>query len=210
MATLIKTLLLVLEELFYFVFPLSDDELTIKKLTGESVRRKLQASRSGETIVLAQFADAEVRALLHLVKFHHHPRALKLTASLFESWLEMHVHAPSVIVPIPLSKERLRKRGYNQSELIARAAITNLPSHRVDTSILQRTRDTQPQTKLKRTERLKNMTGAFSAATGTQSLAGLHIILLDDVMTTGATLRAAKIVLQPLTPRSITCIAIAH
>jgi len=210
MSTLIKTLLLVFDELLQFIFPLSDDERKINRLTVEQVKRKLHLSRHEDIIVLSSFEDAQVRALLHLVKFHRHSRALQLTATLLETWLITEALRSSIIIPIPLSRERQRTRGYNQSELIARAATAHLPSHHVDTNLLIRTRNTEPQTSLKRAERLKNMTNAFVVSRHAPSLQEAHIILLDDVMTTGATLRAAKTVLQKSSPKSITCVAIAH
>lgn len=210
MSTLIKTILLVLDELFYFVFPLSEDERMIRKLSHEDVTQKLNVQYHQNCTVLTPFADGEIRALLHLVKFHRHPRAIALSALLLESWLNTNAPSSSVIIPIPLSKERERNRGYNQVELIARSAVRNLPQHHINTGILVRTRDTKPQTSLKRTERIKNMVGAFTISSSAPKLHEAHVILIDDVMTTGATLQAAKLAMSSLSPKSITCVAIAH
>ncbi len=91
-----------------------------------------------------------------------------------------------VVVPVPLYPKRRRKRGYNQSELLARAfaAQTGLV---LDTQCLIRTRDTCSQTQLGRRERLENMNGAFVCVTP-QTINKKIVLLIDDVATTGATL----------------------
>jgi ComF family protein len=92
---------------------------------------------------------------------------------------------PAVLVPVPLSRERQRERGFNQAELLAKeaAARTSLPVAR----LLRKVRETPPQAGLSRAERLRNLEGAFAVAGGGPVLAGLLAVLIDDVFTTGAT-----------------------
>lgn len=94
---------------------------------------------------------------------------------------------PDAVVPLPLGAGRLRERGFNQALEIARM----LPPHlvaRLRPGLLERRRDTQPQADLPLDERARNMKGAFA---GTGSVAGRHVAIVDDVMTTGATVDAA-------------------
>ena len=93
-----------------------------------------------------------------------------------------------VVVPVPLARRRLRQRGYNQSEYIARgvASAAGLP---VETRAVRRTVFTQSQTRLSHRERADNVEGAFSPA-DTNRLHGRHVLMVDDVVTTGATLAA--------------------
>jgi len=91
------------------------------------------------------------------------------------------------IVPVPLHPQRLRERGYNQSALLAR----ELGRHSgllVAEGTLQRVTPTPPQVGLRATERAENVRGAFRCRN--DALAGKQVLLVDDVLTTGATLRA--------------------
>lgn len=90
------------------------------------------------------------------------------------------------IIPVPLHKKRLKKRGYNQAELIANALGKRL-NIEVRADILLRVIDTKTQTSRTRTERSQALKGAFNVA---GSIEGKHILLIDDVCTTGATLTA--------------------
>jgi ComF family protein len=95
---------------------------------------------------------------------------------------------PQAVVPVPLHPRRQRQRGYNQSALLARelAATLQLP---VLDDILQRVKSTVPQVDLDVEQRRTNVQGAFRCQPG--SLAGLSVLLVDDVCTTGATLSSA-------------------
>lgn len=88
------------------------------------------------------------------------------------------------VVPVPLSPERLRSRGYNQALEIARH-VAHPALGRLAPELCERTRDTPAQTGLPPAERAKNVRGAFHCP---RLLAGARIAVLDDVMTTGATL----------------------
>ena len=94
---------------------------------------------------------------------------------------------PDLILPIPLHARRRRQRGYNQSELLARPLARAL-GIAVDTAVLQRTRHTVPQVGLGPDERQANVRGAFEAGA---AVTGRHVLLIDDVLTTGATMSAA-------------------
>lgn len=88
------------------------------------------------------------------------------------------------VVPVPISAERLRERGYNQALEIARH-VARATGARLAPGLCERVRNTPAQTDLPWAERARNVRGAFRA---TQALEGAAIAVLDDVMTTGATL----------------------
>ncbi len=95
----------------------------------------------------------------------------------------------AALVPVPLARDRERARGFNQSALLARAlaAEWKVP---VRTDVLARTRATSTQTRLTPGERQRNVSGAFRAIAGRTELHGRHFVLVDDVVTTAATLNA--------------------
>jgi ComF family protein len=96
----------------------------------------------------------------------------------------------TALVPVPLSAGRLRERGFNQSDLLARGLATRwrIP---VWSDAVARARDTETQTKLRPSDRLRNVAGAFDVSSAvSKRLRGTHLVLVDDVVTTAATLNA--------------------
>ena len=102
--------------------------------------------------------------------------------------------AGAVVMPVPLHAKRLRKRGFNQSLLLARHIATELALE-LDFRALKRIRHTQPQTGLKSDERRKNVRRAF-AFDERKGIKGRTVILVDDVATTGNTLNECARVLK--------------
>ncbi len=117
-----------------------------------------------------------------------------------------------VLVPIPLSAKRLRERGFNQSELIARE-IHQRDGGRVlamDADILHKTKDTQSQMSIKnKARRAENIKGCFAVADQSR-VKGKNIILIDDITTTGATLKEARRVLLEAGARKVIAFTVAH
>lgn len=110
------------------------------------------------------------------------------------------------LVPVPLSQERLRQRGYNQAALLA-AALAPYWQCAVWNDVLVRTRDTQSQVRLTPSERAGNVSRAFAVPAGRQvQLRGRHLVLVDDVITTAATLNAAADALVAGGARIISCV----
>jgi ComF family protein len=101
------------------------------------------------------------------------------------SWMQ----SVDVLIPVPLHPKKEASRSYNQSRIIAEG-ISEVTGKATNTSSLQRIRHTETQTQKSRAERVANMKDAFSLHKS-QALQGLHVLLIDDVLTTGATLEAA-------------------
>lgn len=140
------------------------------------VRRIYGAMRYEDTL-----ADA-----IRLFKFYDKPRLAMPLGELLADYIVEELDPPAydALVPVPLHKVRLRDRGYNQSELLAREVLALFPNAVLDTS-LARIRPTRTQSRLARTQRRNNMKGAF-AVLG-DSLKGKTVLLVDDVVTTSTT-----------------------
>ncbi len=122
------------------------------------------------------------------------------------------LQAVDLILPVPLSKERLQTRGFNQAWLLAKELVRHVGSTaQADSSLLLRVKNTRPQTELKREARLANVKGAFQLdplrAAGVK---GRRILLVDDVMTSGASLFTAAEVLRAAGAAQITGIVLAR
>lgn len=135
---------------------------------------------------------APLDRLLPRFKFHHDLAAGRLLSQLMAHAFADAVR-PQALLPVPLHPGRLRARGYDQAlELarpLARALRIPLPA-----DALRRIRATAPQSELDAARRRRNLRGAFAASPGARPPA--HVALVDDVMTTGATLHAAAAALH--------------
>ena len=153
---------------------------------------------------------SRVQTLMHELKYNKKPNvgirigelyALQLNNT--EIWDQ-----PDLIIPIPLHPKRLKKRGYNQSEQVSKgmSAILNLP---INTHNLIREENTQSQTKKSRFARYENLKDAFIVKNASE-LSHKHILLVDDVMTTGATMEACSIELLKIEGVKVSVCTLAY
>jgi ComF family protein len=172
----------------------------------------------GQTITtLLNYKDSGVSDLVRALKYEHSAHAAELCAQAFADYLREEVSSmrafsprPILLAPIPLHKNRVRSRGFNQMEKV----LKRLPAEFKDGTLatltlnaLARVIDTPQQARLSRPERLRNVANAFSA--NETLVRGTHILLIDDVTTTGATLVSAARPLKRAGAR-VTLIALAR
>jgi ComF family protein len=147
-----------------------------------------------------------LREAIQRFKFGRRPALARPLADLIIDECSPIVSAGAVLVPVPLAPERERERGFNQAALLAERVARAL---RVSLRArwLARTRATAPQTALNATERHDNVRGAFIASS---SAAGADVVLVDDVLTTGATAAECARALRAAGARSVGVLTVAR
>ncbi|MFN0290487.1 ComF family protein [Pedobacter helvus] len=177
-----------LYDLPYTDFHLYEDNLVAKQLWG---RMPVNAAMA----MLYFKKGTKVQNLIHSLKYKGKTEVgLTLGKLLANRLLKSEMYADiDLVIPVPLHEKKLRQRGYNQSEYIATGLAEGL-GVAVGTKNLTRNKSTESQTKKARYTRYENMQDVFSVKNKTDLL-NKHILLVDDVITTGATLEACGNVL---------------
>ena len=147
---------------------------------------------------------------LHQFKYHHRPGiGIYLGMLAGKKLKSMHEQHPiDALIPLPLHSHKQRKRGYNQAERIC-AGLSISSGIPVWNDILYRNHATETQTRKDREERWNNMLGKFSLKR-TDRATYKHLLLVDDVITTGATLEAAGHTLLQIPEVRLSFFALAH
>lgn len=153
--------------------------------------------------------DGVMRSLVHDLKFRDRHDARRL----FGRWLVQAgaelLAGADVIVPVPLTRWRLLSRRFNQAAILAQE-VSRLTGVGAEPLALLRTRRTLPQVGLTRLQRRKNVAGAFAVASDCKvRIAGARVLLIDDVITTGATARACARTLKRAGAASVDVLALA-
>lgn len=196
-----------------FLFPSRMDEAVLENISSDDflarISPRLVSGTRPETIALLSFTDRPVRAAIHEAKYRESKRAFELLACALAEYLCDSDDLPrkALIVPVPLGARRRKERGFNQIEEIARRAAGAL-GIKVDTALLKRTRETESQVSLPRHAREENMRGAFGAPHPLNPV--YTYIVIDDVITTGATLQATIDALREAGAKHIIPLALAH
>ena len=151
--------------------------------------------------------EGDVKNTLQAYKFRNRPDYHTGYSKLACEILECEGVYFDAVVPIPLSKKSLKERGYNQSFLIAQNIAKYFEVPCFDDVIIK-IKETKRQSELNLKERIKNISGAFALSNPVQ-VYGLHILLVDDIFTSGSTMREASRILRDY-PASITAFTLAR
>ena len=173
--------------------------------------------RHENIFVITTYQDPLAKQLIQVLKYYHLKVAAKTIAEITQSrqkMLGLNLDQEQwLLIPAPLSTWRRLNRGYNQSELIAKQLAKLDPGHfQVADRLVKKIKDTPSQVSIKnRADRLKNLQAVFQLDQQKSSqLRNQAVIILDDVSTTGTTLRELKKVIQAAGPRKIIGLVFAH
>ena len=180
--------------------PICADQTTHGERCGACLRETPHFER---TIALFRY-DFPADRIIHALKYGHQLAVAAWSAQRLAERIGAEQY--DGIVPLPLHPERLRERGFNQSAEIAKA-LQNLLKFPVDRNNVLRTRATQPQADLPHKARHKNVRGAFECRA---DFTGKRLLLIDDVMTTGATANECARVLKLHGAAEVTVAVIAR
>ena len=203
-----------LSRLLDMLFPPRERALRARSVSYETLVALMQPVRIISTApaahALLPYRHPLVQAAITEAKFNDARRAQDALGAVLAEYLQDVVPKEErvVLIPVPISAKRLRERGYNQAERICRAAQRCFKALSVETGLVQRIRDTPPQTSLGGTARRSNLQGAFTVARAPDPHT-LYIVI-DDVITTGATLSAMLEALRASGAARILPIALAH
>ena len=156
--------------------------------------------------IAANYQDLVLKKALWMLKYQGVKQLAKPLAELIRERIWKKLETENwLLVPVPLSKNKLRHRGYNQAEMIAGELSGN-----VRADILFKKFHTKSQVEVKnKEERLANIIGSFEVR-NPETIRGKKIILIDDVLTTGATMREAKKVLKQAGAKKVVGVAVAR
>lgn len=220
---MVKTLLQAFRIVYETLFPTHERDAWLDVVEPALLSRLAHPpiTRFGTTMLAPlPYQNTLVRNAIHAAKYRGHVRAATvlgqaITPLLIEELADKRMLGGfdlPILIPIPLHPFREEERGYNQAERIAYALMQDLqdPTVSLHTHTLVRIKHTPGQARSKnKQERLKNMNHAFKVP-DYHILQGRHVILLDDVITTGATMYAARIALLDAGARDVLCVAVAH
>ena len=168
------------------------------------------SSRRVSKIISCRAYYGVLRECIRHLKYYKRPHMIDVFEGIIEEMLEKEedfFSCPDIVVPVPLHKDKMRQRGFNQSELIAGiiSEISSIPSM---SKSLVKTKKTPPQNELTRKLRIENLKNAFRVI-GSHDVKGKNILIVDDVITTGATLDVCAECLLDVGAKSVTAFTLA-
>lgn len=162
----------------------------------------------GVNIFSCGIYEKYLQKLIRGLKYHKQKElAFYLAKFMYEYWQKLNLNAQFQVIPVPLHKNRIRKRKYNHMELVA-YEFCKLSGNICNTELIERIKDTKPQYKLSREQRMENLSSAFKV--NKEKDLGVPILVIDDICTTGATFEEIITSFQKSGLNQITCLAASN
>ena len=161
----------------------------------------------GVNIYIAGYYSKELQKIIRGLKYHKQRElAYYLAKFMYEYFLEVNNsnNTEFCLVPVPLHKNRIKKRKYNHMELVCEE-FSKLSGFETNFGLIERIKDTKPQYKLSRKERLINLDGAFEV--DSSLIPDKPVLILDDICTTGSTFEEIIKALRSAGVNNIVCFA---
>ncbi|MEK7514682.1 MAG: phosphoribosyltransferase family protein [Patescibacteria group bacterium] len=206
----------ILHPLLEFLFPRSKEVKKLESMTAEQYLSQFQRSLTPVSSITSIFnySDPYVRLAIHEVKYRKNRIIASRFGEILYGEIKRVVHSQNkiLVVPVPSSKSRQRKKGFSHTELLVEEILKNDRENLFEygKSVLVKTKETIPQTETKsKGERKKNPIGSFGIRDGSR-ISGREVIVVDDVLTTGSTLKEAMATLKRAGAKRAFGITAAH
>lgn len=207
-----------LRKILDILFPPGHVETRIIEMHRQGLLPKSLPTPHTQIITALHYRDPLVRAGIRILKTKHNVPIAQCFAKLLHENLIALLQDKTpfvryekiIIVPIPVTRRRLQERGFNQTELIANelAKISDIYTVK---SFLEKIRETKKQSvSTSKTKRKENIAGCFSCLKNTQQQKSTLYVVLDDVVTSGATMNEALVTLSKSGYKPVIGIAVAH
>lgn len=181
------------------------------KISEEINLDNLVSDNLKEVFVVVSYDDQILQKAIHLLKYNFIKDLAPVLARLIQKYVKAKslesLFSQAILIPIPLHKKRVLWRGFNQAQLLG-AELANLLNLKLASGVLKRSRPSQPQASLKEQERLKNIINTFKIRSPLEIL-GKNVILIDDVVTTGATMNECARILKNAGAKNVYGLALA-
>ncbi len=199
-----------------FLFPKTARAERTLHVTHFPLKVRTRLCGSYAIVSLLSYQDAVVRDAIQSAKFDADEHAQQVLARALDDFLiERALEASEssserlLVLSVPLGKNRLQERGYNQVDaIVAKTRAVSGAFVTYHSNVLTRVRETEKQALLQKNARTQNVLGAF-VCTAPETIQGKHVILIDDVVTTGSTMTEAARMLAPHAA-TVTLVALAR
>ena len=216
-----NTLIYLLKMLEGLVFKKRDDQSFIDSIPDEYVFKKCQEQNFNEISTLLSYKDQKVKSLIWEIKYHRNKKALEIASKIIFEAIKDDLYEKEifekreyVLVNIPITKNKLSLKGFCHTEVLCKeilelCAKDDFLNKKIsyDPNILIKIKDTKPQSHTKsKEERFLNLKDCFEI----KNITNKNIILIDDVVTTGTTIKEAVLTLKKNGMDKISCYTLAH